>query len=619
MYSSYFARFFLFISILFGSPCLAEEAFPKGFPSKDSIWPSLWVQDSARIRPVESAALKWWTGLDTSLSSKAWSQKELGASLEPWQLWIGLYFCEKEQRKAFRLICLDSLMAQSLHLNPKALYSLNEIEAAQKKSPDWNQFAQQVVLEAFISEKKVATRFQSSSKRALTSIDPTLNVYLDAEELKVFQGASHPFLKQIPSTLSIQSIASQPSKELHLKAWQNFVDRCAKIGVSSEPNTGLSLLKLPLLVDSVKSTRWHEPAEIFLNEKSILGVSKPQWQELFLLWNKEPAKAWDLLASYIQTSQELLAKQSPKKTPSKLANFLERLYFKLPLLSLIALGYFLAAFAKYKRLNKLFSLSCFLSWILHSALLLIRVIILERPPVSNMEETAIYVPWIAATVAIILGLTKRTRSLSAETSPFTAIYGVCGALVGAIVLFGAEPGLEVVPAVLNSQFWLTIHVLMVVASYAFFLAASAVSHTQILNIWKKRPTQHVPLVIGSMALGTLLLTCGTLLGAVWAAQSWGRFWDWDPKESWAFISCCLYLLIFHAWAFKKITPETLHLFSIIGFWVISFTWYGVNFVIATGLHSYGFGASPYTWLYLALLFLDAVVLAMTFMKRLSHQ
>ncbi len=97
-------------------------------------------------------------------------------------------------------------------------------------------------------------------------------------------------------------------------------------------------------------------------------------------------------------------------------------------------------------------------------------------------------------------------------------------------------------------------------------------------------------ILHTMYIGTAMLIAGTILGGVWAAESWGRFWDWDPKESWAFISSCCYLIFIHAYTFRYIHQIGLAIGAVIGLWAISFTWYGVNYILGTGLHSYGFGS-----------------------------
>jgi len=160
--------------------------------------------------------------------------------------------------------------------------------------------------------------------------------------------------------------------------------------------------------------------------------------------------------------------------------------------------------------------------------------------------------------------------------------------------------------VLDSQYWLTVHVLMVVGSYGMFALAGVLGHFYLISrLISGRQTDQTERfgrqILQAMYLGTALLIPGTILGGVWAAESWGRFWDWDPKESWAFISSCVYLIWIHAYRFGHIRYDGLAVGSITGLMVISFTWYGVNYILGTGLHSYGFGSGGeiYYYLYLA--------------------
>ena len=119
------------------------------------------------------------------------------------------------------------------------------------------------------------------------------------------------------------------------------------------------------------------------------------------------------------------------------------------------------------------------------------------------------------------------------------------------------------------------------------------------------------MILQTLYIGTAMLIAGTILGGLWAAESWGRFWDWDPKESWAFISSAFYLIWIHAYRFHKISSFGLAFGSVSGLLAISFTWYGVNYILGTGLHSYGFGSGGehlyYAFLGTESLFLSVVL------------
>jgi len=92
-------------------------------------------------------------------------------------------------------------------------------------------------------------------------------------------------------------------------------------------------------------------------------------------------------------------------------------------------------------------------------------------------------------------------------------------------------------------------------------------------------------------IGSILLIAGIITGSIWASSSWGRYWGWDPKEVWSLVAFLAYLAILHARLKHYIAPFAVAAISIAAFWTILMTYLGVNFVLAAGLHSYGFGGS----------------------------
>lgn len=249
---------------------------------------------------------------------------------------------------------------------------------------------------------------------------------------------------------------------------------------------------------------------------------------------------------------------------------------------------------------------------LHTFMLLLRCYILERPPVSNMLETMLYVPWVTVLISLFL---RRTPVLLFASSSAAFI------LLILLQLNFQANSFENVQAVLDSRYWLFTHVLMVVGSYGLFLLSSLLGHFYLVGVaynkLKPATLSHIAsALLQALYLGVALLVAGTLLGGVWAAQSWGRFWDWDPKESWAFISICTYLLWIHAYRFGKISHFGLAIGSILGFLTISFTWYGVNYILGTGLHSYGFGTGGSTFYY-GFIFAELLILAAVLFKNFS--
>ena len=228
----------------------------------------------------------------------------------------------------------------------------------------------------------------------------------------------------------------------------------------------------------------------------------------------------------------------------------------------------------------------------HTLGLFLRSYIMSRPPVSNMYETVVWVPWVALLSSLFFGLKKISR-------PFTAsviIAFLCLLLTDLApqVLDGRLRPLE---AVLRSNFWLSTHVLIITMSYAFFFVAFILGDMALFSFLLKKGKVPASFfksfarpIYQFMQWGVVLLTTGTLLGAIWADYSWGRFWGWDPKESWALISLLSYLAILHGKLVGWIKDFGLVLASVLMFFLIIMAWYGVNFILGTGLHSYGFGA-----------------------------
>jgi cytochrome c-type biogenesis protein CcsB len=232
----------------------------------------------------------------------------------------------------------------------------------------------------------------------------------------------------------------------------------------------------------------------------------------------------------------------------------------------------------------------------------LRVGILHRAPVTNTYESLL---WMGL-VAIFVGLVAQIFNRKAHY----LFAGVCAALLSVLfaMLVPLEQQTNSLPAVLRSNYWLIIHVLTIVASYGILLVASVLGHVYLFRTTilghrleqdadSKRPFVH-PLTVQNyrcLQIGLFLLTAGTILGGVWAADSWGRFWGWDPKETWALISIVIYFAVLHARHVGWIREFGLAASSILSFAAIVWTFYGVNYVMATGLHSYGFGSGGEVW------------------------
>lgn len=224
----------------------------------------------------------------------------------------------------------------------------------------------------------------------------------------------------------------------------------------------------------------------------------------------------------------------------------------------------------------------------HISGLVLRSYIMSRPPVTNMYETVVWVPFVALMVGLVFYWKKSFIPFIA--SVILAFFCLFLTDMAPQILDGSLQPLE---AVLRSNFWLSTHVLIITMSYAFFCLAFILGDIALLQLLFKK-TQGIaekasPPIYRTLQWGVVLLAGGTILGAIWADYSWGRFWGWDPKESWALISLLGYLALLHGRFAGWIRPLSFVTGSVLMFFLILMAWYGVNFVLGAGLHSYGFG------------------------------
>ncbi len=231
-------------------------------------------------------------------------------------------------------------------------------------------------------------------------------------------------------------------------------------------------------------------------------------------------------------------------------------------------------------------------FLLHNYGFALRVYIAERAPVTNMYETVIWVGYGAVVFSIIIEMIYKWRFILLSG----AIVGTfCLALadMAPVILDGSLHPLE---PVLRNNFWLLVHVLMITISYAAFFLAFILGDIGLVYFIMDESQHQDKIRAISLAIyrakqiGVALLAPGIILGGVWADYSWGRFWGWDPKETWALIALLGYLAVLHGKAGGFIKDFGLIAASVVTFSLVIMAWYGVNYVLGAGLHSYGFGA-----------------------------
>jgi ABC-type transport system involved in cytochrome c biogenesis permease subunit len=232
----------------------------------------------------------------------------------------------------------------------------------------------------------------------------------------------------------------------------------------------------------------------------------------------------------------------------------------------------------------------------HTFGLVSRMYLQERPPVTNLYSSAIFIGWGAVIVALILERIFRD-----------GIGAACAGAIGFITLIiahhlaGSGDTLEMLQAVLDTNIWLATHVVAITTGYSAMFLAGMLAIIYIVrgvftrSLKKETADSLARMTYGVVCFATLFSFVGTVLGGIWADQSWGRFWGWDPKENGAVLIVLWCAIILHARWGGFIRQRGLMIMAIFGNVVTSFSWFGVN-MLGVGLHSYGFMQKAFPWL-----------------------
>ncbi len=250
-----------------------------------------------------------------------------------------------------------------------------------------------------------------------------------------------------------------------------------------------------------------------------------------------------------------------------------------------------------------------IGYIFHFLGLVARWYISGHAPWSNGYEAIVFISWVGISAGLLLYRNSN------------ALIPAAGFLVAVIMMGFAHGGAQLDPQItplvpVLKSYWLIVHVAVIVSSYGFFALSMIISmitlffyiisNQKIFNLHNNSTIKELTIVSEmSLTIGLFTLTVGNFLGGIWANESWGRYWSWDPKETWAFISIIVYAFVLH----MRLVPGlrgrwTYHVVTMFAFCSMVMTYFGVNYYLS-GLHSYAAG-DPIPvpiWVYLCLAFM----------------
>ena len=388
--------------------------------------------------------------------------------------------------------------------------------------------------------------------------------------------------------------------------------------------------------------RWYSAKEAL---KVFPPDQKKEVEQIILIYAAGVEKGfkkgdWTLANKGVEAIRKFQKKYGKEVMPSDTKIKAEILYNRLMIFERLPILYGLIGFLSivviflriffpeksFNRIKNILVILLFIAFIIHTIGLALRWYVAGHAPWTDAYESMLFISWAVALAGVVFA--RKSIFVLAAVGIFAAVF-----------LFSAHlgwlnPQITTVVPVLKS-YWLLIHVSVLTASYGF-LGLSAILGLMMLILFairyekllgKKRVERiengiQEALKINelSMIIGLSLLIIGNFLGAIWANESWGRYWGWDPKETWTAVSIAVYAAIVHLKYVKGwYSPLKMAIFSVLGYFSIIMTYFGVNYYL-TGLHSYAAG-DPFpipTWVYWALAFLS-ILIALAILNEYLHK
>lgn len=384
-------------------------------------------------------------------------------------------------------------------------------------------------------------------------------------------------------------------------------------------------MERPFVVAPLESdTEWMPMPEAMrqFEASGQVRVAATRWVGMLEAWRaQDPVRFNQEVAAYTTSLKSGLPDAVSRADTEVVFNRYQPFYIGMVMYVIVFLvaiaGFWLFAFARresYRTVVLTAALLLGLTFVLHTTGLTVRMILQGRPPVTNLYSSAVFVGWGAVLVCLALEYLFRL-----------GIGSLVGAMVGFCTLLIAHhlaktgDTLEMMQAVLDTNFWLATHVTAISIGYVATFVAGGLGILYIfLGVLTSGLTRDLHRAIGRMIYGTIAFALlfsfvGTVLGGIWADQSWGRFWGWDPKENGAVLIVLMNALILHARWGGMVQQRGMAVLAVGGNIITTWSWFGTN-QLGIGLHSYGFMDSAVFWL-LAFVVSQLLIMAVGLLPR----
>ncbi len=609
----------LFAGALFAAPRGAQSETRRTAP-----WPAgvleqaehLPIQDGGRVKPLNTYA----SFLALRLNGKRTLVTPSGEKLKPTAWLLDVLFFPEQAAEYEVFMVQDSAVIDALGLEhdgkrKRDRYSLRELTPGFEKLFGLARQYRQI-------EEKRRTTLQAQIVALAHNLDEYSTVAGHADfaraVLPVGKGEAVAKLFDGRESVAVSDLAAKGAQvaalDVELAADASRTqDRASIAQLLGELDRSLgaswSLALYPPRRNAPADTAWLSPAEVVSNGFSNRNAS-PEHVEMLASFERATRSSGDMAAferAFGEFASKSIAMADARGEFEKVD--LEVSYYKADLLTK-GLVFFLLAFVlaaamwlapRVKLLYAgtgvaaLVGLGCLI------AAIVVRCMIRDRPPVSTLYETILFVTAVGGVAALIMEWINRQRlALSAAV-----VMGALGLfLAGRYEELDKRDTMPQLVAVLDTNFWLATHVTAITIGYSAGLLAALLANANLIaGFFTGRATKLAPMrktiarmTYGALCFGLIFSVVGTILGGIWANESWGRFWGWDPKENGALLICLAQLVILHARQGGYLRDFGIAMATAFQGTVIAFSWFGVN-LLGVGLHSYGFTSGIHTALW----------------------
>jgi len=576
------------IRIVFLFFCLCCPVLASAAPETQDMraFETLPVLDEGRVKPLGRFArvtLKTYAGSE-SLAS-------MGASA-----WLAMSLFDPVRAAEIEVFALPSanLRAQMGLTKKKKLYSFQDLKAgldatmpevaalAQKKPEDMTpEEAALVALHDHASQYVSILRSFSAVLPLQITLPPPYAAKVEGDmnymTLAPFQKPLEAALKKVMARKGMNP-KTYNAQELQL-AEAAFQLRNVRAG--GERNTALRVFPSDwdTRAGEAEAGRWFSPWEILLEGHGSPATRRmfEKWQALAAGYRAGDGQGWNTALSALKAEVAAQTKKGGDVDPVRLT--LENWYGVLHpywwVIGFYVLGAAAFLWSKTRLVGVAFGA---LGLLCHGLSIAARIVILARPPVGTLYESVLFVSLMCAVFALGAFFRKKTQGV------FVAgMICAAGLLMLAPVALPKGDNLEVLVAVLNTNFWLGTHVICITIGYSLCIFAAVMAHIALaFHHEKLRGAVHY---MSLLALS--FMTVGTILGGIWADQSWGRFWGWDPKENGALLIVLWLIWAQHGRLAGHLRQAGFLVVIALTNVVVALSWFGVN-LLGVGLHSYGF-------------------------------